>query len=88
MPFGPVDLVRAQRYQVDPERARRERNLSHGLRRIRVEQHAVLAGQADKLGDRLHDTGLVVGDHDTEEHGLLNERRRDVIHRDPSVRPR
>jgi hypothetical protein len=56
--------MRGQRQQIDRLFLNVDRNLTCGLGRIGVEQHAVLASDAGQLGDRLESADHVVGGHD------------------------
>ena len=65
--LGRVKLVSGDRQQVDAEPVHVGGNLAGRLRRVGVEEHAVLAGDARALFDRLDRANLVVGVHDADE---------------------
>ncbi len=59
-----VELVGGETQEVDRERVELDRQLSHPLRRVGVESHAGGATALADLGNRLNQSGLVVGPHE------------------------
>ena len=68
-PLRGVHLVAGHREEVHAQFLDVGRDLSHGLRRVRVERDACLTSDGGDLGDRLDRSHLVVGVHDRDEDG-------------------
>ena len=65
-PLGPVELVRRERQQVDPERSGMHRDPPERLHRVGVDQRrrvAPMHGLGDR-GDVLDRARLVIDEHD------------------------
>ena len=73
--LGPIHLVRGNRHYIDVLLGHIDGNLSYGLRRVGVEDHAALATNLSDLGDRLQHADLVIGRHDRNQDGLVVHRR-------------
>ena len=81
-----VELVRADRQQIDVHLFDIQRNVTKRLHRIRVEDHAVtLADLANGL-QRLNRADLVVRRHDGDEHGIRADGRFHGLRRNHTVR--
>ena len=73
--FRAVELVRRERQQIHAKRAHVDRDLSHRLHRVGVEEGAVLVRDRREVGDRLDRADLVVGVHHRDDGGLARDRR-------------
>src|SRR5690242_1847866 len=62
--FGPVNLVSADRQEVDVVFLNVDRDLAHGLHAIHGEENAVFFGDFADLGDGIDYANFVVGVHD------------------------
>ena len=61
-------------------------DFADGLSGIGVKQHATPSSQRAQFGDRLHDSGLIVGGHDAEQHGIGCQDVFDSVELDDAVR--
>ena len=85
--LGAIHFVRREAHQVDVVVNHADRNLAHRLRRIRVQQHALLAADLPDFADRLDRADFVVAVHDRHHHGLLRDRVAQLIEVDQSILP-
>ena len=72
----PVDLVAADRGEIDLPAGQVERDLSRRLREVGVEQRAGLLGDRGERRDVLHHADLVVHRHDADQQRRHRQRRR------------
>ena len=85
-PFGPLELVRAERDEVGTERLDVEVDVRRGLDRVDVEDEALARPDPGRdLGDRLDRADLVVGEHDRDEDRLVVEGRLELVGIDPPI---
>lgn len=62
-----------------------EGHLADALHRVRVEEHALLAGNLADLRDGLHRADLVVGEHHADQDGLVGDGLADVVRVDQAL---
>ncbi len=83
--FRTMKLVSRQCEGVDAEIPERDRDLSHRLYRIRMNQDAPFPADPRNLRHRLQHSGLVVGQHHRDHRGLRLECVDHPLRRDPAV---
>src|SRR5260370_28301687 len=69
----PVNLVRADRREVDPRLLDVDRNLANRLNGVAMEHDSFFFRDLADLGNRMKRADLVVGPHDRDEHGLVGD---------------
>ena len=84
--LGTIHLVRREAHQVNVVVDHADRNLAHRLRRIRMQQHALLAADLPDFADRLDRADFVVAVHDRHHHGLVRDRVAQLVQIDQSIR--
>src|SRR5262245_65052597 len=67
--LGCINLMAGNRQKIDAEVVDAGRDLADGLRRVGMEQGAVLMGNAGAVLDRLDGADLIVGMHDADQDG-------------------
>ena len=83
--MGAVQLVGGNREQVDAESLYVDRQLSHGLGGVAVEEDVPFPADGADLVQGLHGADLVVGRHNGNEHGVVADLVRDGFRFDASV---
>ena len=84
--LGTLELVRAERHEIRPERAHVEVDVWRRLDGVDVQEDALVGlYPARDLGDRLDGPDLVVGEHDRDQDRAVGERGVELVGVDPSV---
>ncbi len=77
--LGSVNLVGAERHEIDAHLLHVDRDLAHALGRIAVKQDALFFCDLSNLLDRVDRPDFVIGEHDGDEDGLVGDRVPDVL---------
>src|SRR5574343_1122895 len=83
--FGAIGLVRGQAHQVDRQGVQVDGDLARCLRRIHMEEDALLAAHRADAGNVLHHTDFVVHEHHADEDGVRADRGFERIHAQQAV---
>ena len=74
--LGPIELVAAQRQQIDADIGHGQGNVADGLGGIAMEEHAALAAEGGDGGQGLQHADFIVGRHHRQQQGGGAEGRR------------